>query len=377
MVGAFVVAALAMAGSLYFSEIAHFEPCRLCWYQRIAMYPLVVILGIAAWRRDIGVRRYAVPLAAIGAVISTYHYALEWFPWLDSGVCVATMPCTLVWFRELGFISLPYLALSAFLLIIALLWLARVPEDIETADPQSFTRRSDLMAKRSRRRQPPPSPSRRPPPRPASRSTRPAGLVLAIGGLVIAGAAIAAIALTQLGSSAAASPSGSPSPLATSAPVAGVPLPPFVEGVDDQAVGQPMLEFDGTDFAGTPVSIRADGRPKVLLFLAHWCPHCQREVPVVQDWVDANGMPVGVDFISVATANDPNLPNYPPDAWLAREGWEVPVLVDGGRRIANDYGLTAFPYWVAIDADGKVASRRTGELTPAQLDALVASVAAS
>ena len=86
LAGAFVVAVLATAGSLYFSEVAQFKPCRLCWYQRIAMYPLVVILGIAAWRGDPGVRRYAAPLAAIGAVISTYHYLLEWFPALDSGV---------------------------------------------------------------------------------------------------------------------------------------------------------------------------------------------------------------------------------------------------------------------------------------------------
>ena len=64
---AFVVAALATLGSLWFSEVAHFEPCRLCWYQRIAMYPLVLILGIAAWRGDSRVRRYAVPLAAVGA----------------------------------------------------------------------------------------------------------------------------------------------------------------------------------------------------------------------------------------------------------------------------------------------------------------------
>jgi disulfide bond formation protein DsbB len=134
LAGAFVVAGLAMAGSLYFSEIAHFEPCRLCWYQRIAMYPLVVILGIAAWRGDVGVRRYAVPLAAIGALIATYHYALEWFPSLDSGVCSATTPCTAVWFRELGFVSLPYLALSAFLLILALLWLARAPAHEEASE---------------------------------------------------------------------------------------------------------------------------------------------------------------------------------------------------------------------------------------------------
>jgi disulfide bond formation protein DsbB len=124
LLAAFVVATLATVGSLYFSEVAHFEPCRLCWYQRIAMYPLVVILGIAAWRHDPAVRRYAIPVAAIGSLIATYHVALEWLPWLDSGACAASTPCTIIWFRELGFISLPYLALSAFLLIIALLWLA-------------------------------------------------------------------------------------------------------------------------------------------------------------------------------------------------------------------------------------------------------------
>jgi disulfide bond formation protein DsbB len=124
LVAAFVVATLATLGSLYFSEVAHFEPCRLCWYQRIAMYPLVVILGIAALRRDPGVRRYAMPLAVIGALIAAYHYALEWVPWLDTGACSATTPCTVVWFRQFGFISLPYLALSAFLLIVTLLWLS-------------------------------------------------------------------------------------------------------------------------------------------------------------------------------------------------------------------------------------------------------------
>ena len=135
LAGAFVVAGLAMAGSLYFSEIAHFEPCKLCWYQRIAMYPLVVILGVATWRGDVGVRRFAAPVAVIGALLSTYHYALEWFPSLDSGVCSATTPCTLIWFRQFGFVSLPYLALSAFGLILALLWLARAPSSADASGP--------------------------------------------------------------------------------------------------------------------------------------------------------------------------------------------------------------------------------------------------
>jgi disulfide bond formation protein DsbB len=124
LTGAFVVAVLATGGSLYFSEVAGYEPCTLCWYQRIAMYPLVVVLGIAAWRGDTRVRRYVVPIVAIGAVIALYHYALERVPALDTGVCSASVPCTLIWFQELGFITLPYLALSAFLLIGALVCLA-------------------------------------------------------------------------------------------------------------------------------------------------------------------------------------------------------------------------------------------------------------
>jgi disulfide bond formation protein DsbB len=116
-----VVALLAMGGSLYYSEVAHYQPCVLCWYQRIAMYPLVLLLGIAAFRRDIGIRIYAIPLAAIGAVISAYHYLLEWGFVPDSGACVVGVPCTQVWFRQFGFISLPFLALTAFLLIIAFL----------------------------------------------------------------------------------------------------------------------------------------------------------------------------------------------------------------------------------------------------------------
>jgi disulfide bond formation protein DsbB len=127
---AWVVATLATAGSLYFSEIAHYQPCTLCWYQRIAMYPLVVILGIAALRRDLDVRIYVLAVAGIGAVISGYHYLLEWFPAIDTGACTIGIPCTQVWFRQFGFVSMPLLALVAFLLVIAFMLLAlRPPED--------------------------------------------------------------------------------------------------------------------------------------------------------------------------------------------------------------------------------------------------------
>ena len=118
---AFWVALLATMGSLYFSEIAHFEPCKLCWFQRIAMYPLVVLLGIAAVRRDDGIRVYGRALSAIGALVALYHIGLEWIPALDTGACGTGPACSIIWFRVLGFISLPTLSLVAFLFIFTLL----------------------------------------------------------------------------------------------------------------------------------------------------------------------------------------------------------------------------------------------------------------
>src|SRR5690606_33337791 len=102
---AFAVAAVATLGSLYYSEIANFTPCRLCWYQRAAMYPLAPILGIAAILRDPRVRYLAIPIATVGAAISVYHYQLEMFPDQSSGFCSATVPCTVRWFEVFGFVS--------------------------------------------------------------------------------------------------------------------------------------------------------------------------------------------------------------------------------------------------------------------------------
>jgi disulfide bond formation protein DsbB len=123
---AWAVALVATLGSLYLSEIAHFEPCKLCWYQRIAMYPLAVILLIAAVRRDRDIWHYVVPMAAIGVVISAYHYQLERFPHQSSlAACNLDAPCTLVWIWRFHYISIPMMALSGFGLIIALLLVTR------------------------------------------------------------------------------------------------------------------------------------------------------------------------------------------------------------------------------------------------------------
>lgn len=141
---AWIVAFLATAGSLYFSEIGGFEPCRLCWYQRIAMYPLVILLGIAAARKERAGAYYVIGLAFIGALVSSYHVLLEWVPSLDSGACSATTPCTLIWFRVFGFISLPTLALTAFLLILALMGIRLTARHLDSDEDQDDLFEDDL-----------------------------------------------------------------------------------------------------------------------------------------------------------------------------------------------------------------------------------------
>ncbi|HSL77932.1 MAG TPA: TlpA disulfide reductase family protein [Candidatus Limnocylindrales bacterium] len=203
-------------------------------------------------------------------------------------------------------------------------------------------------------------------------------------GLVVAAVVIAAVLAVILpgssrpstggSSSVAPSASGGVSPAASGAVAVGEPsiageaLPQF-EGPDgDAAVGMPAPTVDGADFTGKRVSIAADGRPKVIVFLAHWCPHCQAAVPLLQTWVSAGGVPDGVDLVSVATGIDPSRPNYPPEAWLQREGWTVPVIADTTNSVAQAYGLPAYPYWVFVGADGRVSARTVGEITIPDLE---------
>ena len=117
-----LVAAVATAGSLYFSEIADFVPCRLCWFQRICMYPLVAILGVAAGRGDRSARWYCLPLLVAGGAVSAYHYVIEWKPAWGESACGVGPSCTDVWFRELGFVTLAFMALAGFVTIATLLF---------------------------------------------------------------------------------------------------------------------------------------------------------------------------------------------------------------------------------------------------------------
>jgi disulfide bond formation protein DsbB len=113
------IAAVTTLGSLYYSEVAGYEPCTLCWYQRIAIYPQVIVLGVAALRRDMEVWRTSVPLAVVGAVLSVWHIVIERNPAL-AGPCDPSNPCTIKWVEEFGFLTVPTMALVAAAAMIAL-----------------------------------------------------------------------------------------------------------------------------------------------------------------------------------------------------------------------------------------------------------------
>jgi disulfide bond formation protein DsbB len=115
---AWLVAIVATGGSLYFSEVMGFIPCVLCWYQRILMYPLVILLGIAAYRQEKQIIPYVLPMSIIGLLISAYHIMIQLFPNLASeATCRAGVPCTVDYIHLFGFITIPMMSFLAFLLI--------------------------------------------------------------------------------------------------------------------------------------------------------------------------------------------------------------------------------------------------------------------
>lgn len=114
---AWSVAAVAMAGSLFFSLVESFTPCQLCWYQRIAMYPLAIILLVGALLRDRRTWLYAAVFPVVGAAISVYHIYIEVNPEKESASCKAGIPCSTRWIDEFGYVTIPVMALSGFVLI--------------------------------------------------------------------------------------------------------------------------------------------------------------------------------------------------------------------------------------------------------------------
>lgn len=186
------------------------------------------------------------------------------------------------------------------------------------------------------------------------------GIIIgAVGGLVV----LLLVAAVVFGTEQVGAEFGSPE-------LAGTSLPPMPHQVslDTSATGLAAPEVFGQDYSGADVSITNDGRAKAIALVAHWCPHCQVEIPKVQEWVDAGGSVEGVDLYTVSSSINSSRTNYPPSEWLKREGWTAPVVVDDqSSSVHSAFGAGGFPFWVFLNADGTVAVRTAGQLSIEQL----------
>lgn len=120
LIFSFFIALFATGGSLLFSEVAHFTPCKLCWYQRIFMYPQVILFGLAMWKNDSKIRIYTLTLSVIGGLIALYHVGLQWYPAVFLPCSDETANCAIKQFAVYGYITIPVMSLTAFLLLIFL-----------------------------------------------------------------------------------------------------------------------------------------------------------------------------------------------------------------------------------------------------------------
>lgn len=162
--------------------------------------------------------------------------------------------------------------------------------------------------------------------------------------------------------------------------VIGTPLPQksrtaTVENDPSRGLKAPVLV--GSTYSGDPIRIDPveTGRPTLVFFLAHWCPHCNREIPVINQLRDSNAFRPDLDIYGVSTGFDPTAPNWPASQWLKDIDWTYPTMVDGviqdgdkQKYFAHEsFGAGGYPVAVLLNADGTVAARWSGEVPGDQI----------
>lgn len=215
-------------------------------------------------------------------------------------------------------------------------------------------------------------------------SSRNKGLLVAlVVGLVVAIAAVLAFGITGGSNSDDAtddttidSSNGSSTSETQPVTVVGDPLPPFDTPENDTSIGSTPPTLEGFAFDGSPMSITpgSTGRATMVVFLAHWCPHCNAEIPVLIEWNESGGVPDNLDVIGVSTAVFEDRDNYPPSKWIDDKGFPWPVMADSDNSdAAVAYGVTGFPTFTLIDTNGKVLYRADGEKTLEELEFIIAT----
>lgn len=221
--------------------------------------------------------------------------------------------------------------------------------------------------------------SRRVAPRPsANEPTNRVPLFVGIGiAIVVVVLGIAVFATRSKTDTTTATPGASVVPKGThdfgQVTVQGAALPPLPDGGGtDPAIGMKAPTITSQTFDGRTVTLPEPGKPAVIAFVAHWCPHCRAEVPKLRDYLTQTGLPKDVNLYTVSTSASEDKPNFPPGDWLNKEQWPVPTVADDTKQqAANAYGLTSFPYFVAVDAAGNVVARTSGEISEQQFQGLL------
>jgi thiol-disulfide isomerase/thioredoxin len=192
-------------------------------------------------------------------------------------------------------------------------------------------------------------------------------IAIAIAVVVVLAAAVALLAARgDTPSSSGTTPAGGVAPAEfQDVTVTGTPLEQLPQSGPDPALGMPGPSLSGHSFAGFPASVTPgkDATPTMLVFLAHWCPHCNNEIPRILEWADTEGVPEGLRIVGVATGSRNDQPNWPPSKWLDDMGWKWETVADtGSGDIMAAYGGTSFPTMVFVNGDGTVSNRVSGEL---------------
>jgi len=131
---------------------------------------------------------------------------------------------------------------------------------------------------------------------------------------------------------------------------------------NDPARGKIAPVVNGFGFDGAPLTIAPTGKPMLVVFLAHWCPHCNAEIPRLIEWKDSGAMPADLGVVGVSTGARDDAPNWPPSQWVIDKAWPWPVMADNeDQNAALAYGVSGYPGLILLNGDGKVLARRSGE----------------
>ena len=209
----------------------------------------------------------------------------------------------------------------------------------------------------------------------SSASISPKVIVIAVAGVVAVAAIIAIFATggddsTSSDTTAVTVPGGVSPAEYQKITTDGDALEPLGKDATDPSMGNVAPNISGYSFNGFPVSVKpaTDGSPTLLVFLAHWCPHCNAEMPRLINWYEDGLVPDDLRVVGIATASRKDQANWPPSEWMQSFEWPFEVMADTETNDAGvGYGVDGYPFMVVLDKDGKVVARHSGEMDESEI----------